>query len=121
MTLKLEGILRELLRLNGVNVFVNKHDRKQRIVTRMKTLDELLREPRMSELFSEDDIQFLKYLLIESSGMNLRHQVAHCLLNYELYHPFIAHLLLLALLRLANFNDTVEDSVSYTSVDAETK
>lgn len=104
LTLKLEGLLRELLRLNGVNVFVNKRDNKQRIVTRMKTLDDLLREPVTGELLSEDDILFLKFLLVERVGLNLRHQVAHCLQNFESYSPHLAHLLMLAVLRLANFS-----------------
>ncbi len=55
---------------------------------------------KKEKLFNEDEILFFKALLVEKAGYNLRHKVAHSLIQYDEYSIGIAHLLVLLLLRL---------------------
>lgn len=69
-----------------------------------KSIDDLLRNEVLEKLFNENELLFFKFLLIEKSGYNYRHQVAHSLLQYRDYNIGIAHLLLLVLLRIGKFD-----------------
>jgi hypothetical protein len=72
-------------------------------VSEEKDIMRLLTEPGVVEMLGEDDVFYLRYLLTEKGGLNLRNKVAHSLLSYDQY--FIGHLMLIfiAILRLGRF------------------
>ena len=70
--------------------------------TQDKSLNKLL-EYGTFDLISEDDLFFLKYLLIDKSGLNLRNKVAHSLMKKGDYYWGNANLLILALLKICAF------------------
>ena len=72
-------------------------------MTRVIDLEQVLRAPKLAELLGEDTIFFLKYLLIEQLGDNLRNDVAHGLMRKSDCTPEAASLVLLALLRLVPY------------------
>ena len=57
-----------------------------------------------THIFTEDDLLFLRFLLTEDSGYDLRNRIAHCLLLADDYSMHYMHLLLLALLKLSRYN-----------------
>lgn len=111
LTLKLEGILRDICTITKIPTFYQVKDRKGRDVTREKDINALLHEDKVVELLPIDDLQFLRYVLVEKMGFNLRHKVAHCLLNRNEYVLEYIHLLILCLLKLGNF---VSDEKKFT-------
>ncbi|MBL7189883.1 MAG: DUF4209 domain-containing protein [Phycisphaerae bacterium] len=102
LTVKFEGILRDLLRIAGVPTFRPKSDRKGRTTTEEKHIGELLYDKSIGSLFEENELFFLRFLLVEKSGYNLRARIAHSLMLAEDYHLDYAHMLVLALLMLAS-------------------
>jgi len=107
LTVKFEGLLRDLCRFQGVTTTFDKpesRDKPDRIVTHEKDITQLLREPVLENLLSSADLLFLKYLLVEHIGMNLRHKVAHCLLSFGNYDLGTAHLVFLGIMRLSKFD-----------------
>lgn len=70
--------------------------------TQDKSLNKLL-EDCNCDLISEDDFFFLKYLLIDKSGLNLRNKVAHSLMKKRDYSVGNANLLILALFKICAF------------------
>ncbi len=106
LSLKIEGILREMLRLAGIQTFINKQDRNGNPITQERTLDDMLRDDSLSVQLDQDDLFFFKYLLVEKEGLNLRNNVAHCLFTYEHYSVYYAHLLVIALLRIGKYKQT---------------
>lgn len=107
LTVKFEGLLRDLCRFQGVTTTFDKpesRDKPDRIVTHEKDVTQLLREPMLENRLSSGDLLFLKYLLVEHVGMNVRHKVAHCLMSSEDYDLGKAHLVFLGIMRLSKFN-----------------
>jgi len=47
---------------------------------------------------------FLKFLLVEKAGYNLRHKVAHSLMLFQEYNINYMHLLILAILKLGKYD-----------------
>jgi len=101
---KLEGMVRELCDSYGITTFCVTSDSKGRKIFKEKDLNALLHEDELKAVVSEDDLFFLKFLLIEHGGYSLRHNIAHCLMlspqNYLMEHAILA---MLALLRLASY------------------
>jgi len=84
---------------------------------REKDINWLLREDPIKKLFDEDDLLFFKFVLVEKAGLNLRHKIAHCLIDYSEYNITYMHLLLLVLFRLGRYDfvkvgETVEEKVA---------
>ncbi len=104
LSLKVEGIIRDLFSLKGLNTTTSRRDAKGDIVTQERRLDDLLRDPQINELISEDDVLFLKYVYIEKQGYNLRHNIAHALSMPHSYHIFYANLVFLSILRLGRYS-----------------
>lgn len=102
LTLKFEGLLRDLLGLAGVATFRLK--RQDRSLTEERYVGDLLYKKEVRHLFGEDDLFFLRFLLSEDAGYDLRNRVAHCLILAEDYSINYMHLLLLALLKLAKYD-----------------
>ncbi len=114
LTLKIEGLFRDLCQLSGVVTSRQRRDNSGRNVTLEKDIDTLLREEAVTELFDENDLLFFKFLLVEKAGYNLRHKIAHSLLPFQGYGWSYMNLMILALLRLGkyDFDEVEEDEVS---------
>ena len=112
LTLKIEGLFRDLCRLSGVTTSRQRQDNAGRNITIEKDIDALLREEAITELFDKDDLLFFKFLLVEKVGYNLRHKIAHSLLPFQGYGWSYMNLMILALLRLGKYDfANVEDEV----------
>jgi len=104
LTLKIEGLLRDMCEFSGIATFYQTKDKKGRRIVREKDLHALLHEDKIKELFDEDDLLFFKFLLVEQAGLNLRHRIAHSLLYFQEYSADLMHLLILALLRIGKYD-----------------
>ncbi len=108
LVLKIEGLLREMFFFNGIATFTSKADKKHgKRITYEKELNALLNEKRISELFDPDDLLLFKFVLIEKTGYNLRHKIAHSLMRSVEYQIHYMHLLILILLKLSSYNLTI--------------
>jgi hypothetical protein len=110
LTLKIEGLIRDICRLSGETTSYMTKDSKNRNVVREKDIHALLYEEPIKKLFDEDDMLFLRFLLVEKAGYNLRHRVAHCLMLFQEYSISHMHLLILALLRLGKYDFVKEET-----------
>lgn len=104
LTLKFEGVLRDLLRITAVPTFRQKPDRKGRTTTEEKDVGALLYDENVGSLFDENELFFFRFLLVEKSGYNLRARIAHSLMLAADYHLDYMHLMVLALLKLAKYD-----------------
>ncbi len=104
LTSKIEGIIRDILELNGEITFEPKKKDKDLTVTIL--LHNLFEHQSIKMFIKEDDLFFLKFLMVEKAGYNIRNKVSHCLMRYEDYNIKIADLLLIALLRLSYYKPT---------------
>lgn len=109
LTLKIEGLLRDMCELSGIATFYQTKDKKRRNIVREKDLHALLYEEKIKELFDEDDLLFFRFLLVEQPGFNLRHRIAHSLLYFQEYSVDLMHLLVLALLRIGKYDFVKEN------------
>ena len=95
---QLEDVLRRTLRLLGGSTTSVQGD-----VTLEINLDLVLSAPELEQLLGEDTIFYLRYLLVEQLGMNLRNRVAHGLIRKsECDRPTLA-LVVMSLLRLVPY------------------
>jgi hypothetical protein len=108
LSLKIEGLLRELCELNGIIPFYMVEESGTN-VSREKDINNLLRDEKLLGFITEDDLFFLKFLLIEKVGFNLRNDVAHALLPNDGYTLGYMHLLIIAVLRLSKYQ--VKESI----------
>lgn len=120
LVLKIEGLIRDLCSHCGVTTFYSSQDKQGRIIYREKDLNALLHDDKIKTLFSEDDLLFLKFVLVEKAGYNLRHKVAHSLMIANEYGIDNVHLLLLILLRIGLF-DFKKKETSKTEVEEKQK
>lgn len=104
LTLKFEGMFRDLCQRSGIVTTYQKEDNSGRNIVQEKDLNALLREDAIKEFFDEDDLLFFKFLLIEKLGYNLRHGIAHSLMLFQEYRADYMHLAILALLRLGKYD-----------------
>ena len=109
LTLKIEGLIRDMCNFSGVATFYFITDEKGRQIAREKDLGALLYEEKIKELFDEDDLLFFRFLLVEKAGYNLRHRIAHSLLLFQEYHVNFMHLLILTLLKLGKYHFMIKD------------
>lgn len=116
LTLKIEGLIRDICQFSGVATFYMTQDSKGRNIAKEKNIHALLYEEPIRELFDEDDLLFFKFLFVEKAGYNLRHKVAHSLMLFQEYSINYMHLLILALLRLGKYDFVKkEDATSHNS------
>ena len=96
---QLEDVLRGTLRLLGGSTTSVQGD-----LTREIALDQVLScETELAELLGEDTVFYLRYLLVEQLGMNLRNRVAHGLIRKsDCDRPTLA-LVVMSLLRLVPY------------------
>jgi len=105
LTLKVEGILRDLIELSqteGFSVSKLENDSKERQIFKWKTINELLFDENIFKVLPKNDVWFMRYFLIDY--FNLRNRVAHCLIfsseQYQ-YSLYSIQGLLIILLRLS--------------------
>lgn len=101
LVLKLEGIIRDFCTLNGITTYTTFKENKQ--IVRERPLNKLLNDEKLEKILGKDDLLFLKFLLIEQGGYNLRNEIAHSLISMGNYNINNIHLLLLAFFRLAKY------------------
>lgn len=97
LILKIEGILKLIYGIDN-EIKETTEDGS----TQDKSLNKVLGDVNF-DLIPDDDLFFLRYLLIDKSGLNLRNKVAHSLMKKEDYNLRNANLLFLALLKLCSF------------------
>ena len=71
----------------------------------LKLLDELLREQHLSEILGDDAVFYLRILLTDPRGWNLRNRVSHGLLDHGSFGPEVTDRIIHALLFLALFRN----------------
>lgn len=109
LTTKIEGIIRCFAQLNGI-VITKLTKRDDQTITENMNINDLLFNDDIIRLFGEDTILFLRWLLIEKSGQNLRHDVCHGLMQAAAYSIVKLHLLFLALLKISSYGLKSVDS-----------
>jgi len=67
-------------------------------------LDKLLEDKMLLDHLGEDNVFFIRFVLSEKAGWNLRAEVAHSLLSPREYRVQMFHLLLLIVFRLSRFS-----------------
>ena len=119
LTVKIEGMLRDLCRLFGRSTMVTKKDGTA-VTTQEKNLYQLLEDEVLKGKLGEDLVFFLKFVLIDKSGLGLRDRLAHGLMLPREYSVEKMHYLLLAALRLGAFQFLdAEKSGTVTKKDSE--
>lgn len=98
LVLKFEGLFRELSRMIGAQTIEIKADGTQERIS----FEKLLENEKIKALISEDDLAYFKFLFLPD-GMNLRNNVAHSFYTTKNYSSATMLLLIVALLRLGNF------------------
>lgn len=99
LVLKAEYFLREFCYFLGIATF--KPNPKRQGIIMEKTLDNLLDD--LEGKISDNDHFFIKFVLTEKAGYNLRNKIAHGLLDnveYGLEHPLLA---IIIILKLSNY------------------
>lgn len=99
LVLKSEYLLREICYFLGIATF--RPNPRQPEIIMEKTLDHILED--LDGVISSDDHFFIKFILTEKAGYNLRNRVAHGLMDsidYGLEYPILA---ILIILKLSNY------------------
>jgi len=117
LTTKVEGLVRDICSFSGVTTFHQAKDTQGRPIVREKDINWLLRDEPVTRLFSQDDLLFFKYVLVEKAGLNLRHKIAHCLIDFADYNMTFMHLILLLLLRLGKYDFVTPEKVVEEKVE----
>lgn len=104
LSIKIEGIIRDLARLSGKTVTKIKEGESSEM-----NLEELLREEEIKKLFTEEDILLWRYLLTKQ-GWNIRNNIAHAFYRPGDYSRGKAILLFLTMLRVCKYFNIVEQS-----------
>ena len=104
LSVKVEGMMRDICRLSGVSTTEVREDRAGRTVSGEKNLHSLLYDPAVATLFDRDDLLFLRFLFVENAGYGIWHKVAHSMMRIEDYSLKILHFLLLAILRIGRYD-----------------
>jgi hypothetical protein len=88
LTLKIESILRNFCEKIGIPTFKTRQKGADKLVME-KLIDDLFNDLKHSTEnptnFDEEDRLFIRYVLTEKSGLNLRNKVAHGLMDFDEY------------------------------------
>jgi hypothetical protein len=95
---QIEGVLRNLLPLIGVPPVksVPRHPG----ITDVKSMNNILEEPRIREVLPEDVWRYLTLLYIDRRGANLRNDLAHGLIPIQGFNEYTSNRVLHSLLVL---------------------
>jgi hypothetical protein len=101
LTLKVEYLLREICMKLGIVTFKQRPDNKGQKIVMEKLFDDLIRDLRTS--LGDDHYFFIKFIMSDKIGLNLRNQIAHGLMDNIEYGPESPFLILSILLKLAGY------------------
>jgi len=112
LTLKVEQLLRnfcEKLRIPTFKLRVKGSDK----LIMEKLLDDILDDLKPEKLtgFDEEDRIFIKYVMTEKAGLNLRNQVAHGLMDINEYSFDKISLLFCIVLKLSKYKFTIKEDI----------
>lgn len=121
LTLKVEGLLRYFCEKLGIAIFKTRQKGSEKLVME-KLLDDLLVDiahepplkPEQKTNFDEKDRLFIKYIMTEKVGLNLRNKVAHSLMDifeYSFEHVVVLFCIIMKLSKY-KFIETNEDKIS---------
>ena len=99
LTFRIEAILRKVLDRIGIPSCSTRDGKTQE-----KNLEGILAEEKLCSALGEDIAIFLKWFLIDRLGFNLRHNVAHGLLDYAYFSKVKNTLLIYTLLLFTRFS-----------------
>jgi len=101
LVLKAEYLLREFCYFLEIPTF--KPQPKNNKIILERNINDILSDKGIKEALSEDDYFFIKFVLIEKAGLNLRSKIAHGLLDdieYDIQYPLLA---IIIILKLSNY------------------
>ncbi|MDQ0639383.1 hypothetical protein QF042_002948 [Pedobacter sp. W3I1] len=102
LTLKIEYLLREFCLKLGIVTFKQRPDKREQNIVMEKLFDDLLRD--LKDDLEEDNYTFIRFVMSDKMGLNLRNKIAHGLVDnveYGIESPF---LVLSIILKLAHYN-----------------
>jgi hypothetical protein len=102
LTLKFEGIFRAFCSLHNISPTKQTTEHGKNL-TREKDLNNLLYDDydEVAKILGVNEIEFFRFVFVEQYGLNLRNNIAHCLLFKEQYTMYFANLVFLAILRIS--------------------
>lgn len=111
LTLKIEGLLRYFCEKIGIATFKTRQKGSDKLVME-KLIDDLLADlehepllkPNQKTNFNEEDRTYIKYVMSEKAGVNLRNLVAHSLM--DIYEYSFEHIVVLfcIIMKLSKYN-----------------
>jgi len=99
LVLKAEYFLREFCYFLEIPTFKSKDGN----IIMERILDNILNNARIKETLTEDDYFFIKFILIEKAGYNLRNRIAHGLMDNIEYGLEYSLLAIIIILKLSNY------------------
>jgi len=109
LTLKIESILRNFCEKISIPTFKTRQKGADKLVME-KLIDDLFADLKHSTEnptnFDEEDRQFIRYVLTEKSGLNLRNKVAHGLMDFDEYSFDNILLLFSVIMKLSKYKFT---------------
>ncbi|MBK8828704.1 MAG: DUF4209 domain-containing protein [Saprospiraceae bacterium] len=105
MTIRIEGIIRHIAAINGIQTHYTREDENGVFVSKEKDINMLLanNETELITLLGDDLHLFLTHLLIHKNGSNLRNEIAHAFLIPQNYNNFkVMNEVLIAVIRLGD-------------------
>lgn len=109
LTLKMESILRNFCEKLGIPTFKTRQKGADKLVME-KLIDDLFNDLKHSTEnptnFDEEDRLFIRYVLTEKTGLNLRNKVAHGLLDFNEYSFENILLLFCIIMKLSKYKFT---------------
>lgn len=107
LVLKIETLIRNFCEKIGIATFKTRQKGKDKLVME-KLLDDLLADIKNSNInqtgFDEEDRIFIKYVLSEKAGLNLRNQVAHGLMDINEYSFSKIIIILSIILKISKYS-----------------
>jgi len=106
LTLKIESLLRNFCERKGIATFKTREKNGEKLMME-KLIDDILADisdQKNRTGFDEQDRMFIKYVLTEKVGWNLRNSVAHGLLDFDEYDFVQTVVLLSIILKLSRYN-----------------
>ena len=105
LTIRIEGIIRHIAAINGIQTHYTREDENGVFVSKEKDINMLLanNETELITLLGDDLHLFLTHLLIHKNGSNLRNEIAHAFLIPQNYNNFkVMNEVLIAVIRLGD-------------------
>lgn len=102
LVLKVEYLLRFFCERIGIMTFKPRNKAGQKLMME-KNIDDLFSELNALGILFPEDLKFMKYILTEKIGHNLRNRVAHGLMDFHEYYVEEIFIVLCIILKLANY------------------